>query len=169
MSGHRDRGNGRQVGTSERRRGGLSLSRVRDTQTFELVHPRCVLQRKADYQEGIELWEAGDPEGAKDALRFALEGCGDNLWVHVALGRIALEADRDPELARGHFGYAYELVERVLKRPSFDGRLPRTLPGNAPFFDAAEGLAACYEALGRPQDAQEVRRKATRLAGLEGG
>ncbi len=65
-----------------------------------------------DYEEGIEFWKAGDTEAARDALRYALQGCGDNLWVHVALGRIALQDDNDPTLARGHFGYAYELAER---------------------------------------------------------
>ena len=72
----------------------------------------------------MELWKEGDPESARDALRYALQGCGDNLWVHVALGRIALEEFRDPSLARGHFGYAYELAERAFP-PGFRGRLPR--------------------------------------------
>jgi len=153
-------------GGAKRRQSSLGLSRVRDSNQFELVHPRCVLKRKPDYEEGIELWNAGDAEGARDALRFALEGCGDNLWVHVALGRIAWEHDQDPDLARGHFGYAFELVERAL--PSqFDGQLPRRLPGNKPFYEAAEGLASCYEALQQPGEAAKVRQQAVRLGGPE--
>src|SRR3954451_15634818 len=77
-----------------RRPGGLGLSRIQDSNNYELVHPRCVLQMRPDYEEGLELWKSGDPEAARDALRYALEGCGDNLWIHVALGRIALEEFR---------------------------------------------------------------------------
>ncbi len=117
-----------------------------------------------DYAEGIELWEAGDPEAARDALRYALQGCGDNLWVHVALGRIALRDDRDPSLARGHFGYAYELAHRAIP-PGFSGLLPRHRPANRPYYDAVEGLASCYEALGRPGEAAKLRDQAARLAG----
>ena len=116
-----------------------------------------------DYEEGIELWKAGDSEAARDALRYALQGCGDNLWVHVALGRIALE-DNDAKLARGHFGYAFELAQRALP-PGFSGRLPRQRPANRPFFDAIEGLAACYNVLGKPAEAEPLRRLAADLSG----
>jgi len=118
-----------------------------------------VSQRQLDYQEGIEMLSAGDPEGAQDALRFALEGCGDNLWVHVALGQIALGDFHDPKLARGHFGYAFQLVEQALPRP-FKGRLPKDRPANRPLYDAAAGLSACYDALGLPADAAGVRAQA---------
>lgn len=146
------------------RRGAIGLSKLPEGDDYELVHPRCVLQRRGDYEDGMELWRAGDPDGAREALRYALEGCGDNLWVHVALGRIALEADRDAQLARGHFGYAFELVERALPR-NFRGRLPRQLPGNRIFFDAAEGLASCYEAIQRADEATKIRRQADQLGG----
>ena len=146
-------------------RGGLGLSRLREGE-FELVHPRCVLERRPDYEEGMELWTAGDVEAARDALRYALEGCGDNLWVHVALGRIALQEDKDPTLARGHFGYAFELVERALPR-GFAGVLPRSLATNRPCYEAADGLATCYEALGRPREAADLRARAVALAGGE--
>ena len=126
---------------------------------FELVHPKCVDEMELDYAEGIEIWEAGDPESARDALRYALGGCGDNLWVHVALGKIALEAFNDAELARGHFGYAFELAFRALPR-DFRGRLPRSSPRNAPIFDALEGLARCYEALDLPSEAVPLRKMA---------
>jgi tetratricopeptide (TPR) repeat protein len=131
---------------------------------FELVHPPAIEEVELDYVEGAELAAAGEVDEARETLRYALEACGENLWVHVALGRLALEAGRDPALARGHFGYAFELVERALP-PGFDGRLPRDLPANAPFFEAAEGLAACYEALGRPGEAVRVRSRAARLGG----
>ena len=129
---------------------------------FELDHPRCIHEMELDYAEGIELWQAGDPEAARDALRYALQGCGDNLWVHVALGRIALDEFRDPSLARGHFGYAFELAERAIP-PGFSGRLPRDREANRPFYEAVEGLSACYEALGKPGEALALRALADRL------
>jgi hypothetical protein len=88
-----------------------------------------------DYEEGMELLRAGDPEAARDALRYALQGCGDNLWVHVALGRIALDEFREPALARGHFGYAFELAQKALP-PGFAGRLDPDRVVNRPFFHA---------------------------------
>jgi hypothetical protein len=146
-----------------KRRGGLGLTRVGGND-FDLAHPQCVRAMELDYEEGIELWKAGDPESARDALRYALQGCGDNLWVHVALGRIALQDFHDPSLARGHFGYAFELAQRAV--PSgFTGRLPRHRPANRPFFDAIDGLAACYDALGNPGEAARLRALAARLAG----
>jgi hypothetical protein len=121
-----------------------------------------------DYEEGVELLRAGDPEAARDAFRYALQGCGDNLWVHVALGRLALEEFRDPALARGHFGYAYELGRRAIP-PGFAGRLdPGRLP-NRPFFEAIEGLAVCYEALGKPSEVGPLRALADRLSARPGG
>ncbi len=116
-----------------------------------------------DYKEGLEIWKAGDPEGARDALRYALGACHDNLWVHVALGQIALEDFRDPTLARGHFGYAVELAEPRLPR-GFTGRLPRERPSNRPFYEAIAGLALCLEALGRARDAAKLRALGDRLS-----
>ncbi len=95
-----------------RKAGGLNLRHLGGDE-YELIHPRCVEEMELDYAEGIELLQAGDVEAARDALRYALQGCGDNLYVHVALGRIALEEFREPALARGHYGYAYELAERA--------------------------------------------------------
>ncbi len=131
---------------------------------FELVHPKIVYDLMEDYHEGIELWRAGEPEDAVDALRYALEGCGDFAWAHVALGRIALEVFQDPSLARGHFGYVVELIERTIP-PGFRGRLPRDLPGNAPFFDAVDGLVECLRRLGRAGDAVRLRDDVDRLMG----
>ena len=143
-----------------RRAGGLNLRRLNGDQ-FELVHPRCVQEMELDYEEGIELWKAGDPEAARDALRYALQGCGDNIWVHNALGRIALDEFNDPSLARGHFGYAFELAEKAFP-PDFRGRLSRDRPSNRPYFEAIEGLALCYDALGKPEEARPLRSLAAR-------
>lgn len=121
-----------------------------------------------DYWEGIELWEAGEPEDAEDALRFVLAACGDHLEAHVALGKIALRERNDARLARGHFGYAFELVERALGG-GFRGRLPRDRAGNVPYFEAGEGLATCYDKLDRPAEAAWVRSRLRSVGGVEGG
>jgi hypothetical protein len=127
------------------------------------VHPRRVAEVELDYQEGLEIWKAGDPEGARDALRYALEACHENLWVHVALGQIAMRDFRDPTLARGHFGYAVELAERAVPR-GFTGRLPRERASNRPFYEALEGLAQCLEARGQVNDAIKLRTRGDRMS-----
>ncbi len=159
--GH-DRGGlrGRALGNQP---GPIRLSTIAgQKQAFDLVHPRCVEEARLDYEEGLELWKAGDPEEARDALRYALQACGDNLWVHVALGRLALQEFKDPELARGHFGYAVELVRKSMPEP-FPGRLPRDRPSNRPFYEAVDGVVACLRALGRHQDAEQLAAYARQL------
>jgi hypothetical protein len=151
------------AGRPAKKRGGLRLSRLGGPD-FELDHPRCVAEMELDYEEGMALWGEGDVESARDALRFALQGCGDNLWVHVALGRSALQEFKDAALARGHFGYAFELAQRALP-PGFAGRLPRHRPANRPFYDAIDGLIACYEALGNPAESAKLKGLAHRLSG----
>jgi hypothetical protein len=131
---------------------------------FELVHPRGVKDVELDVEEGIELWKAGDPESARDALRYALSACHDNLWAHAALGRIALDDFHDPALARGHFGYAVELARRALPA-GLSGRLPRERPNNRPLYDALEGLLECLKAVGRPSEIESLRSEIDRLAG----
>ena len=168
------RGNGRRSsnrgdGRKQRDRpitgpGPISLARVEGRpDAFELVHPRCVDETELDYQEGMELWKAGDPEEARDALRYALQACHDNLWIHVALGRIALEEFRDPSLARGHFGYAVDLVRKVVL-PEFRGSLPAERAGNRPFYDALDGLIRCHEALGNAGEANSLKALAEQLS-----
>ena len=89
--------------------------------TFELVHPRCVAEAELDYQEGIDLWKAGDPEEARDALRYALGACRDNLWVHVALGQLALREFKDPALRAGISATRSSLATRLCHRASRGG------------------------------------------------
>jgi hypothetical protein len=142
--------------------GPIGLTRI-GGDDFELVHPRAVMETELDYEEGVELWKAGDPESARDALRYALSACHDNIWAHVALGQIALVEFRDPALARGHFGYAFDLAHRALPQ-GFNGRLPRDRPNNRPFYEAIDGLAQCLEALGRHDDSKSLKSVGARLA-----
>ena len=43
--------------------GAIRLARI-DGNDFEMVHPRGVRETEPDYEEGLEIWRAGDPEGA---------------------------------------------------------------------------------------------------------
>lgn len=146
-----------------RRPGSISLAAIGGNR-FEVKHPSCVRETELDYEDGMDLWQAGDPEGARDALRYALSACRDNLWIHTALGRIALEEFRDPTLARGHFGYAVELGRRALP-PQFAGVLPVDRPNNRPFYDALDGLIRSLEALGQGGEARALRTLKERLSG----
>ncbi len=138
------------------RKGGLSLRPVGEG-AFELVHPPCVEEREEDYEEAMEVWRAGEALEAQDMLRYALEGCPDNLWIHVALGRLALEEEKNLELARGHFGYAFELVRQALPQP-FRGGLPGGLASNSPFYQAIEGLIACALQKGETRQVEELQK-----------
>ena len=158
----RGRGGPRRGGTS-RGSGPIRLARI-GGDDFEMVHPACVRETELDYEEGLEIWKAGDPEGARDALRYALAACRDNLWIHAALGRIALEEFRDPSLARGHYGYAVELGRRAIP-PNFAGRLPADRDKNRPFYEALDGLIRSLDALGRTADSAELTALRDRLAG----
>jgi hypothetical protein len=158
--GRRPKGPPRQAGAS----GGRGPIRVRRIggDDFEFIHPQGTLDAELDYEEGIELWKAGDPESARDALRYALSAYHDNIWIHVALGQIALDEFHDPALARGHFGYAFELAHRALPQ-GFKGRLPRDRPNNRPFYEAIDGLIRSLEALGRRADVESLKALAVRL------
>ncbi len=141
----------------------ISLKEL-DPGRFELVHPACVARLWDDYQEALDAWRQGEPEEARDMLRFALEGCGDHLWVHCALGQIALELEKDPSLAKGHFGYAYELIERAIPR-GFKGLLSPDCHGNQPLYQAIDGLIRCALAAGHAGEVAELKRVQASLSG----
>ncbi len=162
------RGRGRQAGGREVSRGeptaGHLSIRPLGEGAFELAHPPGVEEVRLDYEEAMEVWRAGEPDEAREILRYALEGFHENLWIHAALGRIALQEDRNPTLARGHFGYVYELAMRAL--PShFTGRLPPDRAANQPLYEALDGLIACNDALGRQAESDELRRRRAQLSG----
>ncbi len=156
-------GDGPRPGDARKKPGPIRLRPV-GGDDFELDHPPCVHESELDFQEGIELWKAGDPESARDALRFALSACRDNIWTHVALGQIALAEFHDPALARGHFGYAFDLAYRALP-PGFKGRMPRERHNNRPFFDAIDGLVKSMEGLGLHEESKPLRALGSRLSG----
>jgi hypothetical protein len=155
----------RNTGKPTSRRGPIGLAPIPGRAgAFDLTHPRCVDEARLDYEEGMEFWKAGDPAEARDALRYALQACGDNLWVHAALGKLALQEFKDPVLARGHFGYAVELARQAIP-DGFSGQLPRDRHANHPFYEALDGLVASLRALGKGRDADGLAALANRLAG----
>lgn len=107
--------------------------------------------------------DAGELEIAIDELRWLLSGCSEFMAAHVLLGELAVEAHNDAPLARGHFGFAYQLGEQTLRRGKCAGPLPGAQPANRPFFAAARGLAYCLETLGKPRMADEVAANVRRL------
>jgi hypothetical protein len=64
--------------------------------------------------------------------------------------------EHDVPLARGHFGYAYQLGAKALDRAGNPTPLSPLHPANRPFFDAGRGLAWCLAELQMPHMAREV-------------
>ena len=96
-------------------------------------------------------------EIARDELRWLLEGCSDNIAAHELLGELALQED-DVPLARGHFGYAYQLGLTALRRAGSPSPLAFQHIANQPFFAAGKGLVHCLISLDKRDLADEVAR-----------
>jgi tetratricopeptide (TPR) repeat protein len=122
---------------------------------WELVHPRCARDRTDDLEEVQKMIEGGEAEIARDELLWLLNGCSDCLPAHKMLGEIAL-ADHDLRLARGHFGYAFELGSKALDRAGGKGNLPYRLAANQAFFESGKALAYCLRELGKADLAADV-------------
>lgn len=133
----------------------VSVRKLEGEDAWELVPPRCAVERALDLEEVREMVEAGELDVARDECRWLLEGCSDCLDAHRILGEIALE-EHDVSLARGHFGYAYRLGATALERAGTKGPLPYRLEANQAFFESAKGLVWCLLELGKPQMAAEV-------------
>ncbi|MGH7140129.1 MAG: hypothetical protein ACREHD_30690 [Pirellulales bacterium] len=138
-----------------RRRTALRVRRRPGEKAWELVHPRCALERADDLEEVQQMLDAGETEIALDELRWLLNGCSDFVAAHRLLGELAL-AEGDLRLARGHFGYAYEIAISSIPPRGLDGPLPYRLASNQAFFEAAKGLAWCLHELGKNNLARKV-------------
>lgn len=121
----------------------------------ELVHPRCVRDRREDLEEVRMMLDMGEIDLAVDELRYLLDGCHPLIEAHKLLGEVAL-ADGDLELARGHLGYAYELGDKALPKAPLSGRLAADRPANQPFFEAGKALALCLRQQGEEPLARTV-------------
>lgn len=141
-----------------RRKTALRVRRKPGDRAWELVHPRCALERAEDLEEVRLMLDAGETDIALDELRWLLNGCSDFVAAHRLLGELAL-ADGDLRLARGHFGYAYEIAVSAFPPRGLEGPLPYRLPSNQPFLEAAKGLAWCLHELGKKKLARQVLRQ----------
>jgi hypothetical protein len=126
----------------------LRVRRRPNERAWELVHPRCALERREDLEEVAAMLAAGEVEIAIDELRWLLDGCSDFVAAHHLLGEQAM-ADGDLRLARGHFGYAYEIGLSAIPPRGLDAPLPYRLPANQAFLESAKGLAWCLAQLGK--------------------
>ncbi|HTU27625.1 MAG TPA: hypothetical protein VMF30_19600 [Pirellulales bacterium] len=122
---------------------------------WELVHPRCARDRADDLEEVQKMIDGGEGEIARDELLWLLNGCSDCLAAHRMLGELAL-AENDLRLARGHFGYAFEIGAKAWERAGGQGQLPHLVPANQGFFEAGKGLVYCLRELGKGDLAQQV-------------
>lgn len=137
-------------------RTGLRVQRAASTLGWVFVHPPCVMERAADLDEVRTMIAGGELDAAIDELRWLLNGCSEMLEAHFLLGKLAIEADGDVALARGHFGVGYELGLKALSQASMPTPAPALHPANRPFYDVGRGLAWCLAELNRTDLAQEV-------------
>jgi len=140
----------------KRSHSGVGVRRLSSGRGWVLVHPRCVRDRSEDLDEVHAMIAAGEADIAIDELRWLLDGCSEMIAAHFLLGKLAVEADKDLPLARGHFGFGYELGLKALRRKKMPAPLPAEHPANVPFFDAGRGLAWCLHELGKAPMAREV-------------
>jgi hypothetical protein len=84
-----------------------------------------------------------------------LQGCSDHMTVHFMLGDLAL-AEKDIKLARGHYGYAYDIGFKALRAAKFPKPFLQTIPDNAIFFEAGKQLAWCLKLLEKEQLMRDV-------------
>ncbi|MBS0208912.1 MAG: hypothetical protein JSS27_08160 [Planctomycetes bacterium] len=125
---------------------------------WQLVLPRCAQQRAEDMEEVDAMIAAGEPEIAADELRFLLQECPDFLVAHQTLGQIALEAE-DFALARGHFGYVFDLARKVWERAGARGTLPYRMIENQSVHESGKGLGWSLHHLQNDTLALEVVRQ----------
>jgi hypothetical protein len=138
-----------------RRRTALRVRRKAGEKAYELVHPRCALERSEDLEEVQAMIEGGEVDIALDELRWLLNGCSDFVAAHRLLGELAL-SDGDLKLARGHFGYAYEIALSACPLGGLDSPLPYRFAPNRAFLEVAKGLAWCLHELGKQKLARRV-------------
>ncbi|MBX7074975.1 MAG: hypothetical protein K1X71_17675 [Pirellulales bacterium] len=129
---------------------------------WELVHPSCARQRADDIVEVRRMIEMGEHDIAIDELRWLLSGCGDFVEAHRLLGELAL-LEGDVRLARGHFGYAYELAMIAIRQSKAPGPFTYRRTANQAFLESAKGLAHCLAQIDKSELAREVLETLTRL------
>lgn len=109
---------------------------------WELLHPRCARDRAEDLEEVQAMLAAGEIEIAKDEVLWLLDACHDFLEAHKLLGELAY-AEGDIQLARGHFGYAFQIGQRAIAAAGNPRPVPYKLAENQPFHEAGKALVLC--------------------------
>ena len=145
--------------TRNRSSDGIGVTRSRGGQAWILVHPRSVRDRSEDLEEVHRMIAEGETDIAIDELRWLVDGCREMICAHYLLGRLAVEVDHDLPLARGHFGFGYELGMRALQRKKMPVPVPADHPANRPMYDAGRGLAWCLHEMDKSSMALEVLEK----------
>jgi len=138
----------------------LQLKRL-DANRYAFQPPVCAVDRQEDLDEVRQMIVGGEPEIARDELLYLVSDCRAFLEAHNLLGELALE-ENDLAVARGHFGFAYEIGLDSLPR-GFRGILPASADYNQPFFLAGRGLARCLIARGKRAEGREVLRQLSRF------
>lgn len=98
---------------------------------------------------------AGEFEIAQDELRWLLDGCSEFIVAHKLLGELAV-LDDDVKLARGHFGYAYNIGRKAIPKEGLRGTLPYELEANRDFYEAGKGLCWCLREMQKAPMALDV-------------
>jgi hypothetical protein len=146
--------------------GSSSARKLRVAQTadgcWEFVHPRCALKRQEDIEEVDQMIAAGEAEIARDELRWLLAECHDFLVAHKLLGDLALAAS-DFRLARGHYGYAFQIGIKAIDSAQAAKSFPYGRSANQAFFQSGRGLAICLSKLGKQRLARDVIAKLLQL------
>lgn len=150
---------GRRRGKRRRPAGGVGVCKASDGKAWLLDHPRCVRQRADDLDAVRQMIAEGEHDVAIDELRWLLDGCSELIEAHYLLGKLAVEADGDVELARGHFGFGFQLGDKALRRAGDPQPTPALHPANRAFFDSGRGLAWCLHELGKDDLAIELIRR----------
>jgi hypothetical protein len=138
----------------------LQLKRL-DGNRFAFQPPVCAHDRQEDLDEVQAMIAAGELEIARDELLYLVSDCRGFLEAHNRLGELALE-EADLALARGHFGFAFEIGIESLPK-GFRGVLPSTADYNAPFFLSGRGLARCLIARGQKAEGRNVLEQLARF------
>ncbi len=123
--------------------------------TWQFVQPRCALARQEDIQEVEQMIGAGEVEIARDELRWLLSECHDFMAAHKLLGDLAV-MEKDYRLARGHYGYAYQVGLKAIDSAGAAPKLPYRHVPNQAFFQAGKGLITCLVKLSKQRMAQDV-------------
>lgn len=142
--------------TPKRRSSGeIQVRRAADGKSYEFLFPSSVRERTEDMEEVHSMLAAGESEIAVDELRWLLGGCHELLEAHFLLGKIAAEQG-NKDLARAHFGYAFQLGTDALPKRGLDHPLPHANPANQAFHEAGAGLAKVLLDLNEANKAKEI-------------